>query len=76
MCVRQGHTNAKYYDDDDDKDDNDENQILVLVQIETGHIQINSSAGRKRLDCRNIKNTRMRPGNKMATRGKAVHKAC
>ena len=51
-------------------------KILVLLQIETGHIQINSSAGRKRLDCRNIKNTRMSPGNKMATRGKAVHKAC
>ena len=94
-CVRQGHTNAKYdadydttADDDDDVggDDNDDdggdgnNQILVQVQIETDHIQINSSVGRKGLDCRNIKKTKncrniektkMHQVNEMATRDRA-----
>ena len=55
MCVRQGHTNAKYdadSDDDDDDvggdDDDGNNQILVQVQIETDHIQINSSGREER----------------------------
>ena len=57
--VRQGHTNAKYDagddddhdgddDDDDYNDDDGNNQILVDVQIETDHIQINSRVWEER----------------------------
>ena len=84
ICTTAVHDDDVDDDDDDDVggDDNDgNNQILVQVQIESDHIQINSSTvGRKGLDCRNvgstkncrnIKKTKMHQVNEMATRDRA-----